>query len=289
MNSGSRLLLVLILSVGLLVAAWAVPAAADGSRSIEGAGALAPPAQATPFRTPTPGPDGRIIYIFQQGDTLWTIAALSGLSIEQLMAINGIQPEDAGNIPIGYHLQLGMAGPVVPTAEPGALPSPTAVPPSPTPVFGTGTVCVLLFLDENGDSRWQESEPPLAGGRVSIADVEAVVVGERATDGTTELAPDETPIGHCFADLAGGDYNVSAAVPPDHNPTTSMNLPVHLEPGDTKYVEFGAQPSGGLMAGPGAGSRSTLLGLLGLLLLVAAGGIGYYAARYGRRDRMSLR
>ncbi len=33
-------------------------------------------AQGTGFVTPTPGPDGKIIYIVQQDDALWTIAAL---------------------------------------------------------------------------------------------------------------------------------------------------------------------------------------------------------------------
>ncbi len=242
-----------------------------------------------PFATPTPGPDGRIIYIFQEGDTLWTIAALSGISLEELMAINGIAPSDVNRIPVGYALQLGLGGPVLPTQAPGAPPTDTPVPPTPTPLYGTGTICVLLFRDDNGNARWDEPEPPLAGGRVSIADVNGTVVGERETEATTELAPDDTPIGHCFADLAGGDYNVSAAVPLEHNPTTSMNTPVHLDPGDTKYVEFGAQPAGALGGGGEGGGRSLVLGLFGLALLLAAAGLGYYATRYGRAERLSLR
>ena len=38
----------------------------------------APALQLTEFPTPTPGPDGRIIYIVQDGDTLWRIAAVKG-------------------------------------------------------------------------------------------------------------------------------------------------------------------------------------------------------------------
>jgi hypothetical protein len=67
-----------------------------------------------------------------------------------------------------------------------------------------------------------------------------------------------------------------------------MNFPVHLDPGDTRYVEFGAQPSGGGGEG-GDPTTSTLLGLIGLVLLLAGGGLGYYAARSRRGDRMSLR
>lgn len=245
--------------------------------------------QRTPFVTPTPGPDGRIIYIFQEGDTLWTIAALTGISLEQLMAINGIAPSDVNRIPVGYALQLGLGGPVIPTQAPGAPPTNTPVPATPTPLYGTGTICVLLFRDDNGNARRDEQEPPLAGGRVSIANVNGVVVGERETEASAELAPDDTPIGHCFPDLPGGDYNVSAAVPLEHNPTTSMNAPVSLNPGDTKYVEFGAQPAGTLARGGGGGGRSLVLGLLGLALVLAAAGLGYYAARASRADRLSLR
>jgi len=69
-----------------------------------------------------------------------------------------------------------------------------------------------------------------------------------------------------------------------------MNLPVRLEPGDIKYVQFGAQPSSvvGDAIG-GAGDRSALLGLLGVLLLLVGGGLGYYASRYSRQTPRSLR
>jgi hypothetical protein len=63
-----------------------------------------------------------------------------------------------------------------------------------------------------------------------------------------------------------------------------MSLPVRIDPGDTRYVEFAAQPSAALVnSGQGSGTRSTALGLLGLLLLAGAGGLAYYAARLGRK------
>src|SRR3972149_7677287 len=82
----------------------------------------APHAQ-TGFVTPTPGPDGRVVYVVKEGDDLWTIAALSGKTLEELMALNGIQPGDY--IIPGMQLVLGFGGPAQPTAGPGALPSPT--------------------------------------------------------------------------------------------------------------------------------------------------------------------
>ncbi len=238
-----------------------------------------PPAQPTPFLTPTPGPDGKIIYIVQEGDSLWRIAAIAGISVEELMSRNGIQPGDF--ISPGMQLELGFGGPVEPTLMPGVEPTETPIPLTPTPVFGTGEICILLFIDGNGNARLDEDEQPLAGGQVSVADVSGQLTGEY----TTDLNPE----GHCFLDVESGDYNVSAAVPPDHNPTTTMNLPVRLEPGDIKYVQFGAQPSSVVGDATGGGDRAALLGLLGVLLLLVGGGLGYYASRYGRQVPRSLR
>jgi len=239
---------------------------------------LAPPAQPTSFPTPTPGPDGRIIYIVQPGDSPWRIAAIAGMTVEELMAMNGMLPDDF--ITPGMQLVLGLGGPAVAT---GSAPAPTGPPVTPTPIFGTGEICVLLFVDTNGNARLDESELALPDGRVTVVNVAGQVAGEATTD--------ETPEGHCFADLQNDEYNVSAAVPPGYNPTTSMSLPLRLAPGEIKYVEFGAQPSGALGGplSPEEQVRSTLLGILGVGLVLAAGGLGYYASRMNRRTPMSLR
>jgi hypothetical protein len=236
-------------------------------------------AQGTGFTTPTPGPDGKIIYIVKEGDALWTIAALSGKSVEELMALNGIQPGDF--ITPGMQLLLGLAGPALPTAAPEARSTATLRPVTPTPVFGTGEICILLFLDINGNARLDAGEAALPGGQISIAEPSGVLAGEDTTG--------DAPEGRCFEGLLNGDYNVSAAAPQHYNPTTSMNIPVRLAPGEIKYIEFGAQASGVLGGGAAAGTRSTVLGVLGVALLLAAGALGWFAARYGRRTPMSLR
>jgi len=265
----------LVLSVPLLLLAglmMRVPASAGGAARPESQGGYA---------TPTPGPDGKIVYIIQEGDTLWVIAARAGLSVEQLRALNGLAINDF--IVPGKPLLLGYAGPAQPTAPAGEAPTPTTAPPSPTPVFGTATICALLFVDQNGNARLDASEPPLGGGQVSIADVSGRLAAEFSTQ--VEYTEDNLPLSHCIADLQTGDYNVSAAVPPDYNPTTVMSVPVRLDPGDTRYVEFAAQPSAALVnSGDGGGARSTALGLLGLLLLAAAGGLAVYATRLGRKS-----
>lgn len=265
----------LVLSVPLLLLAglmMRVPASAGGAARPDSQGGYA---------TPTPGPDGKIVYIIQEGDTLWVIAARAGLSVEQLRALNGLAINDF--IVPGKPLLLGYAGPAEPTAPAGEAPTPTTAPPSPTPVFGTATICALLFVDQNGNARLDASEPPLGGGQVSIADVSGRLAAEFSTQ--VEYTEDNLPLSHCIVDLQTGDYNVSAAVPPDYNPTTVMSVPVRLDPGDTRYVEFAAQPSAALVnSGDGGGTRSTALGLLGLLLLAAAGGLAVYATRLGRKS-----
>ena len=235
-----------------------------------------PLAQPTAFLTPTPGPDGRIIYIVQKDDSLWRIAAIAGITVEELRSRNGIQPGDY--ITPGMELELGIAAPERPTEIPGADPTEVSPQFSPTPISGTGEICVLLYRDENGDARLDEGEEPLANGQVSVADVLGRLAGEHTTD--------NNPEGYCFEDLERGDYNISAAVPPDHNPTTVMNLPLRLESGDIKYVQFGAQPSSSIQEAMGVngGDRSTLLGLLGVFLLFAGLGLGFYASRYRRHS-----
>lgn len=251
------------------------------ARPVDIAALAAPPAQPTPFPTPTPGPDGRIRYIVKEADTLWRIAAIAGITLEELMALNGIQPGDYINP--GMELILGTGGPAVPTAEAGrqateAQPTATA-----TPISGTGDICVLLFRDENGNASMDEEEGPIVGGQLSVVNVEGELAGEVTTD--------STPEGYCFSELENGDYNVSAAVPENYNPTTGMNLPVRLQPGDTKYVQFGAQPSGASQdaSSSATSGRSALLGLLGVFLLVAGGFLAYVAARFRRESPRSLR
>lgn len=253
-------------ALGLL--ALGIPAAALLLAAPAGRARAAPLLQPTDFPTPTANADGAIIYTVQEGDSVWRIAAIAGLTVEQLQALNGLQSGDF--ISPGMELVLGS---VQATAAPAATATPTG---EVSPVVGSGEICVMLFLDTNGNARLDEGELPLANGQVSVADRDGRLAGEHTTDVNLE--------GHCFADLSDGDYNVSAAVPPDHNPTTSMNVPVRLNPGDIKFVQFGGQPSGALLSSSNpAGAGSSLLGVMGLLMLGAAGTLGYFAVRSGRR------
>ena len=235
----------------------------------------APQAQFTPFPTPTPGLDGRIIYIVQQNDSWWLIAARFNLKPEQLYELNDATSETILNV--GKEILLGFSGPAEIT--PTAGPSPTSAPlfPTPTPGPGSGTLCVLVYNDSNGDSLRQETETSIPEGAISVTDR----AGKVSLTQTTSSVSDP----YCFEDLPEGEYNVSVAVPDGYNPTTVLNYALLVDPGSETYLDFGAQPSSAALAEepdtPG-NSRSLLFGIVGALLLLAGIGLGVYAGWMGR-------
>ena len=81
--------------------------------------------QLTPFPTPTADAEGKIYYIVQEGDTLWRISAITGVSVDQLRAYNKLGL-DTPIVP-GQKLLIGLGGAASGTQEPGgALPTETA-------------------------------------------------------------------------------------------------------------------------------------------------------------------
>jgi hypothetical protein len=82
----------------------------------------------------------------------------------------------------------------------------------------------------------------------------------------------------CFTDVPGGKYTVSAAVPDGFNPTTVLSSEVEVNPGDSVYVNFGAQIK--VETAPEVGKKaSPLLGVFGALVLLVGIGLGVYAWR----------
>ena len=153
--------LIMVVTFGFLLVALAAPVIA------------APQAQLTPFPTPTPGPDGRIVYIVQTGDSLWRIAAVAGITIDELRSLNNLGVDAV--ISPGQQLLLGLGGPSAGLPTQGPPPTATSELPTPTPGMGTGTLCVLLFEDANGDALRQEEELSLPGGAISVNDLTGAV------------------------------------------------------------------------------------------------------------------
>jgi LysM repeat protein len=235
-----------------------------------------PPLQLTPFPTPTPGADGRIIYIVQPNDTLLRISLISGVSIEELRALNNFTGD---NIQAGQQLLLGLAGPVeiTPTAGPG--PTATAILPTPTPKPGVGEICVALFFDANGDSIRQDEEDPIKEGAISVGNDSGTVSRTAETDGS--INDDETDA-ECFSELPEGDYSITVGVPDNHNPTTVTSYAISLNAGDKVFVDFGAQfnseaePEEPI---PQGAEIKQIFGILGAVLLAAGIGLAIFAGR----------
>ena len=231
-------------------------------------------AQPTPFPTPTPREDGAIVYIVQPGDTLWRIAAVSGVPIEELRALNGLRSDVVSP---GQPLILGYAMVGATPTPAGADATPTPVLPTPTAVPQMGSICVFLFEDANGNAVRDDGEAFLAGGAVSIQRR-----GGKTLTGTTTDEP------LCFDELPPGDYSIAMGIPEGLNPTTATNRPLRLEEGDTLYVAFGAQYARqdvGLLAPRGAEGGvqgSPLLALLGAGLVLGGLALGWYAWRVRR-------
>ena len=247
----------------------------------------APELQYTPIATPTAGPDGRIIYIVQEGDTLWRISAITGISLDELRRLNDLT-EGSIIIP-GDKLLLGLGGPsnTQPTAGPAA--TPTSALPTPTPLVGTGILCVSVFNDTNGDALRQDSEPDLEGSAINISNRAGTVSLSQAEGGgliprcyeDVILGIYDIPgskaeclaIVQCVLELDQGDYNISVGVPEGFNATTSLNYQISLAAGYQEFLDFGAQPNAQTLAEApvipeGGEGRSPMLAIIGGGLLV---------------------
>ncbi|KPL84005.1 hypothetical protein SE15_02105 [Thermanaerothrix daxensis] len=247
-----------VVSFFLMAALWPLPSAR-------------PWAQVS-YATPTALPDGRILYVVQPQDTCIRISLLTGVSIDDLRLLNGL---DANcTLREGQSLLLGT---VAPTPTPfGPTETPTPLLPSPTPFQGNGRICVFLFNDINGNALVEEGESGIAGGAISVTDR----LGRISREGVSQSGTD--PV--CFEDLPEGDYNISVAVPEDYNPTTRMNYALTLRAGDTSTLDFGAQLSSRAQPSDVAGTqRSPLLAILGAVLLLFGVGLGLYARFIMRR------
>jgi hypothetical protein len=244
--------------------------------------AASPALQLTSFPTPTPGADGRILYIVQEGDTLWRISAISGLTIDEIRTLNNLSPDDF--LVQGQSLLLGLAGPsqnatVAPNATDAAPPA--DLPPTPTPGPGVGTICVILYEDSDGDALRGELELGLAEGAISLTNRSGTV----SLTGET-LAGLEPAV--CFEEILEGDYNVTVAIPEGYNPTTVLNYALELKAGDTASIQFGAQPNSETieeiqeLTPVEAGGRSPMLGIVGGVLILGGVLLAVFAGRLMR-------
>ncbi|HET9914264.1 MAG TPA: LysM peptidoglycan-binding domain-containing protein [Anaerolineales bacterium] len=232
------------------------------------------------FVTATPGPDGRILYTVVDGDNCGQVALIHGITVTQLRQLNARLDQDC-TLTVGQQLVVGVIS-NAPTAGPAPTLPPATV--TATPVSGTTEVCVLLFNDMNGDAMRQETELGIDGGAVSLTNLNGSYSQTQNT--SSAIDPDtEEPVRACFIDVPNGEYNVSMAVPDEYNPTMLLSYTLTVNAGDRASVDFGAQSKTVTVSEttePEQGSRSSLLGIFGFLLLLGGAGLGYYAYRSGQ-------
>lgn len=262
-------LLILLMGVvltGIFLAGLLVPAHA------------APALQLTDFPTPTPGQDGRIIYTVQESDTLWRIAAVSGVSLDELRQLNNLSSD---SVRTGQVLLLGVLEAVQPTLAPGETPNPDTLPtPTPTGMADAGSICAMLYLDANGNSIREDTEIAMADGEVSVTER----LGRYSSKQTTTFQ--DEPV--CFDNIPPGEYLITMALPGGMNRTTDLSVTIQVAAGDTSYLNFGAQPAGvypTITSGEdGSGGSGSLIAVIGITLLLAGVGVGVWAA-IGSRGR----
>lgn len=269
MNS-KRFFILIVLTGLLLLGLWLPVSAAPIAQQVS---------------TPTPGPDGRIIYIVQPGDTCTRVAFLNGISIDQLRQLNSKLDENCTLIE-GQELLIGLIS-VAGTPTAGPSPTPGLPTVTPTPLTGTTEVCVLLFNDANGNAFREETEPAVAGGAVSLTENN----GEYSASQDTVIPADpEAYQGICFSDTPEGSYNITVGIPDNYNPTMDLNYSLVVKAGDRAEVDFGIQSKdvvvdpGAQETGGDAGGTSPLFGILGGLLLVGGAALGFYAWRSGKPE-----
>jgi hypothetical protein len=246
------------------------------------------PANAAPnmqqqIPTPTPGIDGRILYIVQPGDNCYKVAAVNGVTIEQLRQLNSKLDQNCSLVE-GQELLISI---VSLAGTPTAGPSPTPAPPtaSPTPFTGTTEICVLLFNDKNGNALREETEPAVAGGAVSVTENNGAY---SAAQNTIIPADPAAYQGICFSNVPEGSYNITVGIPDNYNPTMDLNYSLKVNAGDRASVDFGVQ-SKDVVADPGAvkpneQKTSPIFGIIGGLLLLGGAALGYFAWRSGRPE-----
>lgn len=196
-----------------------------------------PPAEETeiPFvppvwLSPTPDETGAIIVIVEPGDSMWAIAARAGLSLQQLLALNGLTEQSVINP--GDALIIGYATPEF-TATEVITPAATLPPPTPRPTETPveSALCLLAFDDLNRNGVQDAGEPLRAGVAFTLYTTQAVAANY-ITDGRSEPK--------CLRGLVPGEYRITRSVTPGEILTTGGDWTLTLTAGSELHQAFGS-------------------------------------------------
>jgi len=227
----------------------------------------APAANSNPLAVPptsTPDAEGVIYSVVQAGDSLWSIAAKAGITLDEILELNNLSQDDF--VRVGDLLIIGHADPPSEAAtepettaaeevveeEPETAAEPTATPEiAPAEAVEVAeveeveeeepaaSICLSAFDDANQNGVRDEGEPLRSAVAFTISDVEKVV-SNYVTDGASEP--------FCIEGLAPGNYQITRSVTGGEVVTTEKDQSLALQDGESKSFEFGSYQDGNAVA-----------------------------------------
>jgi hypothetical protein len=188
---------------------------------------IAVQAQETP--TSTPDAEGNIYVVVQPNDSLWSIAARAGLSLPELLELNGITESTV--LQPGDLLLIGRgAPPATPTSD---IPTATLPPPTltPTTIPARTAICLTAFEDTNQDGILNPGEPLRAEVAFTVFN-DQTVVSNYISDGVSEP--------YCLENLEPGTYHITRSIARDETLTTEGDWALTLTYGNELNLAFGS-------------------------------------------------
>jgi LysM repeat protein len=246
-----------------------------------------PTAAAQPLPTalpPVTNPDGSVVHTIVAGDTLFGLAFQYNVSLDTLLALNGLSKDAL--LSIGQKIIIKGGTPVQPTATPqptaaaGQPAAPTLTPTAAAgqPAANAAKLCVRAYNDANSDGLLTEGEEPVAGVQFVVSNSQGVQSPAYTTDASGEE--------HCFTDLPLGVYTVVVQSAPGTVATSDKRWGVALTGGSVVNINFGSRSEANASAASaqpttaatssGVGLSGLLGGAIGLILLLVAGVLGAF-------------
>ncbi len=205
-----------------------------------------------------PEDDRDIVHTVDTGDTLISIAHAYGVTLDQLLSLNALDPEAL--------LQIGQRVLVIRApefAEDDGEPAPESgesadmsetekplggdmesddLPPAPVaeadapmrdPADIRPQLCFAVFEDENQNGMMEQHERPLTNAAIRLLDADDVEQLRHRTDGAAEA--------FCTRRLERELYTIEGSPPPGFGLTSAARLRIDLRNGGLVKLEFGAK------------------------------------------------
>ena len=204
--------------------------------------------------------DGVVYAVVGATDSVWSIAAKNGLTLDEILELNGLPKNDVLFVKLGDALVVGYAEPepepepepVVEEApaeeapasegeavaeaedsaevEATAIPEPTAVATA-TPQPPSSQLCLKAYVDSNQNAQFDSGEALRSNVAFTVLSGEAIV-SNYISDGQTET--------YCIRGLEPGSYRVTRSKLPNEELTTGGEVTISLTEGVTVDALFGS-------------------------------------------------